>query len=517
MYVCRFSCRTGGFIDVIQETTNTVRSSLSLLSCGGVCQIDGHKEPEVHVLRRMRWWLRCSLLTLAAAGGLAYGKPSAPATFCVKYAGSPMCVGGQPACSLCHQSVPQRNSYGAALEAALLPSAPRPLSDGDFTMALPAALSGVESADSDGDQSSNVTEIQRGTWPGDAQSVPVQSACAAGSCQYSLRYVYRKLSLDFCGYLPPYAQMKQFDALATDDLKRAFLDAELDRCLGSDFWRGKNGALWKMAHPKIRPVGSLKAGEDEGIVQLADYYDDYALFTWAHIDDHDVRDVLRAQFFVRRSGSNPTVYSSEAALASQRVDAAHRAGNMTTTWTLAYFVMFTALPRNAASQMYRAYLGLDIAKQEGLYSVSSEPRDYDAKGVQQQECAACHATLDPLSYPFRNYNGLTGSPALTNRYVPNRLEVLFGNTAPLNQTPETGFIFGQQVNSLTQWAEVAANSDAFLVSTTTDYWKLLIGHSPTPDERDEFVALWRALKSTHNYRVKPMLHQLIRTEAYGAP
>ncbi len=72
---------------------------------------------------------------------------------------------------------------------------------------------------------------------------------------------------------------------------------------------------------------------------------------------------------------------------SQKVDRAHRAGNMTTAWTLTYFVMFTALSRNAASQMYRAYLGLDIAKQEGLYSVANEPQDYDAKGVQARECA----------------------------------------------------------------------------------------------------------------------------------
>lgn len=468
---------------------------------------------------KARWFLA---LTLVAS--VAWAKPPAPALFCQKYPTAPACAGGQPACTYCHVAAPQRNVYGAALETWIAPGAPRPLSDGDFSTALPAALASIENLDTDGDQVSNLVEIQKGTLPGDAHSFPSDLPCAGGNnpqykvCHYDLRYVYRKLVLDFCGNSPVYAQLKQFDALGTDELKRAFLDQELDRCLATDYWRGKNGALWKMAHPKIRPVGSLKSGEDSGQIPLADYYDDYALFTWAHTDDHDVRDVLTANFYVARSGSNPTVYTQVQTLPTQGVDAAHRAGNMTSAWTLVYFVMFTALPRNAASQMYRAYLGLDIAKQEGLYSVANEPRDYDAKGVQATACAACHATLDPLSYPYRNYNGLTGNQNSFGRYVPNRLETFFPNQSPaLTQTPESGVIFGQPVSSLTQWAQVAANSDAFLVAVATDYWKLLMGHPPRPEENAEFVATWRALKATHNYRVKPMLHDLIRTEAYGAP
>ena len=265
-------------------------------------------------------------------------------------------------------------------------------------------------------------------------------------------------------------------------------------------------------------MGSLKSGEDQGQIPLADYYDDYAMFAYSHTDDHDVRSVLTADFFAQRSGSNPTVYTAVPSLGTQAVDQAHRAGNMTSSWTLVYFVMFTALPRNAASQMYRAYLGLDIAKQEGIYSVANEPRDYDAKGVQNQACAACHATLDPLSYPYRNYNGLSGGQGQFGRYVPNRLETIFGSQgATLAMTPENGVIFGQPVASLTQWAQVAANSDAFLRATVTDYWKLLMGHPPQAAENAEFVATWQALKAMHNYRVKPMLHDLIRTEAYGAP
>lgn len=466
-----------------------------------------------------------SLAALALfASASAWAKPPAPAAFCVKYPTAPTCVGTLPACTYCHVAAPQRNVYGTALETWLAPGATRPLSDGDFTTSLPAALTALEGLDSDGDAVTDLVEIQRGTLPGDPSSFPTDIPCAGGVnpeykvCQYDLKYVYRKLLLDFCGFSPTYGTIKTFQALATDDLKRTFLDQELDRCLGTDYWRGKNGALWKMAHPKIRPVGSLKSGEDPGQIPLADYYDDYALFAYAHSDDHDVRSVLTADFFVARSGSNPTVYTQVTTKSTQRVDQVHRAGNMTSAWTLTYFVMFTALPRNAASQMYRAYLGLDIAKQEGLYSVATEPRDYDAKGVQAAACAACHATLDPLSYPYRNYNGLSGPQSSLARYVPNRMETLFANEGPtLAMTPESGVIFNQPVGSLVQWAQVAANSDAFVRSTATDYWKLLMNHSPTAEENAEFVALWQALKTTHNYRVKPMLHQLIRTEAYGAP
>lgn len=453
-----------------------------------------------------------------------WAKPPAPADFCAKYPTASVCVGGQPACTYCHVAAPQRNVFGAAIEAALVPSAPRPLSDGDFSMALPAALAAVESADSDGDAVSNLIEVQRGTLPADPRSFPNDLPCAGNNnpqfkvCQYDFNYAYRKLLLDFCGYSPTYAQVQTFKALASDDLRRSFLDSELDRCLAADFWRGKNGMLWRLAHPKIRPVGSLKAGEDAGQIPLADYYDDYALFTWAHTDDHDVRSVLTADFFVARTGSNPTVYTQVMTKSTQAVDQAHRSGNMTSAWTLVYFVMFTALPRNAASQMYRAYLGLDIAKQEGLFSVANEPRDYDAKGVTAQACAACHATLDPLSYPFRNFNGLTGGTSSFARYIPNRIETMFGNQSPnISMIPESGAIFGQPVADLKAWGQAAANSDAFLVATATDYWKLLVGHPPKPEENAEFVATWRALKMTHNYRVKGMLHDLIRTEAYGAP
>ncbi|QRK13259.1 hypothetical protein JQX13_26445 [Archangium violaceum] len=469
-------------------------------------------------------------LILGAAlflSGEALAKPHAGGVFCATYPSAPACTGQQPACTYCHIAPPQRNAFGAGLESHLAPGAPRPLPDGDFTAALPTALRAVEAADADGDGVSNLEEIQRGTQPADANSFPVDSGgCVAGTnphnpqydvCRYDTRFAYRRVLLDFCGQSPTYAQLKEFAALNADE-QRTRLDAELDRCTQSEFWRGKNGQLWKLAHPKIRPVGSLKAGEDKGAIPLADYYDDYALYTYAQIDDHDARDVMTAKYFVRRD-TNPTRYSMVTSLPTQFVDEAHRAGNITSSWSLIYFVMFTALPRNAASQAYRAYLGHDIAKQEGLYSVPDEPRDFDNKGVTATACAACHATLDPLSYPFRNYQGLSLEAHNTSaRYIPDRLETYFRDVAPaITQTPEAGYIFGQKVNNLVEWAEVGANSDAFAIATVTDYWKLLIGHAPTPEEHAEFVATWQRFKGTHQYRVQRMLHDLIRTEAYGAP
>jgi hypothetical protein len=470
--------------------------------------------------------VRSPVLIALLCAAAASAKPPGPAVFCTKYPTAPACSGGQPACTYCHTSPPTRNAYGAGLEAHLVPQAPRPLSDGDYAMALPAALAAAEAEDSDGDGVGNLTEIQQGTLPFDARSFPGEVGCAGAPnpsyrvCGYDARYTIRKVVLDFCGFSPTYAQLQQFDALSPAE-QLTTIDQSLSACLKSDLWRGKGGTLWELAHRKIRPIGSLKAGpEDTGPAPLADYYDDYNLFTYTQIDDHDAREVLTANYYVTRTGSNPTVYSKVSTLPSQVVDASHRAGNLTSTWTLGYFVMFTALPRTAAAQAYRAYLGADIARQEGLYPIAGEPKDYDHKGVSQALCAQCHATLDPLSYPFRNYNGITGDRnTQMARYVPMRFETVapFSSDPSLAQVPEQGYIFGQRVNGLLEWAQVAANSDQFARATVLDYWKLLIGAPPTSQQNEEFTRLWQRFKTVNAYSVDKMLHDLVKTEAYGAP
>lgn len=494
-------------------------------------------------------------VTLLLCAGTAFAKPGVGATaFCAKYPTSPACVGAQPACTYCHTSAPEKNDYGKALEAKMpAASTPRPLSDPDFATALNGALIAIETADSDTDGVNNLVEIQKGTFPGDKKSFPSDIPCAGGTnpsysvCKYDYKYVYRKLLLDFCGTSPTYSVLEQF-AASTDAQKVAILDTTLDGCLASEFWRGKNGQLWQIAHRKIRPVGTLKAGEDgAAFAPIADYYADYHLFAWANTDDRDARDVLTADFTVARTApptqyvkapvACPNLTDAECGVGntciksggfakfcqpSQFVGTQYRSGNLTSSWTLAYNVMFTALPRNAAAQAYRAYLNLDIAKQEGLYPIANEPKDYDGKGVQQALCQQCHATLDPLAYPFRNYNGLSDDPAASGtqllQYYPQRIEKIFSAEAPnIGQIPEAGYIMGQPVASLKAWGQVAANSDAFAVATVNDYWRLLMGQGPTPEQNAEFVKLWKDLKTTHNYRVTKMLHELIRTEAYGAP
>jgi hypothetical protein len=181
-------------------------------------------------------------------------------------------------------------------------------------------------------------------------------------------------------------------------------------------------------------------------------------------------------------------------------------------------------------------LGYDIANMEGLRPVAGEPLDLDRKGVQAEQCAVCHTTLDPLSYPFSRYDGLGGGdeepftdPAavigpdgtvtLANaNYVPTRLERFVRQEGPqIAQIPEAGVLFGQPVANLLEWARVAAQSDDFARKVVLDYWRLLIGEEPQPSQHDEFDALWRRLTTEHGYRVERMLQDLIQTEAYGAP
>ena len=193
---------------------------------------------------------------------------------------------------------------------------------------------------------------------------------------------------------------------------------------------------------------------------------------------------------------------------------------LTTRWFLLSNTMFTGLPRTTAAQAYRAFLGYDIARLEGLYDVRGEPVDYDNKGVQAAECARCHSTLDPLSYPFAFYSGIGGERpgTLPSLYVadrPSRFTYVDG--AAMATLPEAGMLFGQPVSDLVEWARVAADSDAFARATVLDYWRLFMGDDPTPAQLPEFNALWRDFGTTHQHRVEAMIHALVRTEAYRVP
>ncbi len=466
--------------------------------------------------------LAFGVVTLLVPWGAA-AKPIAPSAFCDQYGTAPACIGGQPACTYCHSAPPERNSYGAQLAAALAPGQPRPLSDADFLAGLPNALRAAEGLDADGDGTSNLDEITASTLPSDPRSKPIASGPCSGTnpyytlCRYDHAYVFKKLHIDFCGRSPTMEEREAFAALPDEAAKTAALDAALDGCLATNHWKGKDGVVWRLAHRKVKPLQAIKAGGNSGIIPLADYDDDYNLFVYANTGDRDVRDVLVANYFVNRTDGAPTTtYAQVASLRSQNVPTDRRAGMITTQWFLVLNVMFTALPRTAAAQAYRAYLNLDIAKLEGLVAVSGEPVDYDDRGVTAEACRNCHATLDPLTYPFRNYDGLRRNPF--GSYVNNRIESLFRGDAPrITEIPEAGAILGRPVNTLVEWARVAADSDEFATAVVEDYWTLLIGPDPSGREREEMTALWQSLGPTHNYHVESMLHALVRTEAYGVP
>lgn len=463
--------------------------------------------------------------------GSAQAKPVAPASFCAQYADAPICQSGQPACTFCHTTPPARNALGAQLEQQLLPGAPRPLSDEDFQQGLGGALMAIEMEDADGDGAPNLDEILAGTDPANATSLPTEAGCPVSSaanggydvCHYDPGYVHKKVYLDFCGGTLRYDQIQAFDLL--EDQSTPIHEA-LDRCLDSEHWLGADGVLYRLAHKKIRPVQSIKSGEGAGDVPLGDYDDDYFLFVYTQIDGHDARELLTAEYFVAKEGP-PTVYTpytrspiadvgARGVEVAQLVEPNKRAGMLTTRWNFALNTMFTPIPRTTAAQAYRAFLGMDIARMEGLVEIEGEPVDYDQKGVTEPECARCHSTLDPLTYPFTRYSGFNGG--LPFSYVPGRMNNMAqSDSDPLRNTPEAGYLLGQPVADLLQWAQVAADSDAFAKALVMDYWMLLMGEAPRPTEQAEYDGLWRAFKNEHNYSVERMLHDLIETEAYGVP
>ncbi len=453
----------------------------------------------------------------------AWALPAGPAGFCTVYPDSPLCSAGTPACTLCHKGAPPtRNVFGKLIEAQLLPGASRPLSKTDFLMGLDTALKAIEAEDADMDGHSNIDEILAGTLPANSMSLPRTGSCEDGGvndsykvCKYDEKYTYKKIYLDFCGKSPTWDELTAFEA--SQDKKKALHDA-LSQCLDSEFWIGKDGQVWQLAHRKIKPIQAIKSGPGAGPVPLGDYDHDYSIFVYTQIDDHDAREVMTADYFVERSDS-PTSYAKVMDIgsgqASERVVTERRAGLLTTRWNLILNVMFTALPRTAAAQAYRSFLGKDIAKLEGLAPIEGEPVDYDEKGVEAPACKVCHSTLDPASYAFRNYQGLTGR---NGTYDPTRIEDDFRHEGQnIVDMPEVGYVLGQRVENLTEWAQVASSSDEFAAATVMDYWHLLMGAAPEANQQEAYKTLWQDLKGKNNYSVERMLHDLIDTEAYGVP
>src|SRR5689334_7001007 len=381
--------------------------------------------------RTFAFTLAPAALAFAVAWALpARAKPVAPREFCRIYPETALCASGAAPCTTCHTTPPARNAYGMQVASALLPSTPRPLSDELYLSGLPDALRAAEPLDADGDGTSNLEEFEAGTLHVDANSLPsrvvrcdseersLASAQPWNTCAYDPAYALRRIGLDFCGHSPTRGEL---EAVRASNDWQMLLEQKLASCLDSAFWQGKDGVLWNLANAKILPESSLKSGDGAADITLADYEDDYNLFVYINTDDRDVRELLTAKYHAIRQPDGALVRVDRTPVedilaretddnedVAQLVPQERRAGMLTTRWFLAKNTMFTPVPRTTAAQAYRAYLGYDIAKMEGLRPVAGEPVDYDRKGVAAEECAVCHSTLDPLSYPFSRYDGLGG-------------------------------------------------------------------------------------------------------------
>ncbi len=76
-------------------------------------------------------------------------------------------------------------------------------------------------------------------------------------------------------------------------------------------------------------------------------------------------------------------------------------------------------------------------------------------------------------------------------------------------------LLGQPVSDLVEWGEAAVETEAFRRSRVLDYWTMLLREPPRAQEAAEFQALVDGLAD--HWSIEAMLHDLIDTEAYGAP
>jgi hypothetical protein len=440
------------------------------------------------------------LMILRVLAGEQVSLASAPAAaiLCKKYPASTYCDAPVNACKTCHSSPPTLNVFGLDVQRNLM---------GPIGSALEGTLKAIESDDSDGDGVSNLSELQNKGAPGNADLKPADGVTIV----YSNATALKRIKAVYCGESVTYEQMQSL-AKAAD--RKAFLHSELSQCLASPYW--KKEALHRLADKKIQPLGAVGYG---GNVVIADFRWDYWLFAYIMSDDHDARELLSAQYHVNEEGKRiegkiardelPQIKGQRIVLAGgQPLDPSRRAGMITTQWFLAFYTMFGALPRNTASQAYREYLGLDIAKGEGLSPIASEPRDVDGKNVKQAECVVCHSTLDPLAYAFSTYNGIETSV----------VEILTNVSGTYNKGRKPweaeGYFMGQPVKDLMDWADKARNSDLFKQNLARLMFRQAMSRDVLPHEQAEFEALWKKMPDD-KYSINKLLHRLIDTNAFG--
>lgn len=514
----------------------------------------------------MRLELMVSSLTLGTVlvigtSSTAHAKPEAPTVFCAALPEAATCAGRVPDCQFCHLSTApvSWNSFGLAIQAAL----PH---QGTFAEELPDVLRALLRADSDGDGASNLDEVTKGTLPGSASSVPAASpmdgpdseASSVGENpdfdvgNHDVAFAYKRVSLLYCGHTPSYEDLQPFrDETVSVAARRKLLHERVDSCLTSEYW--KKEGLMRLADDRIRPITNL--GSDTKVIisiplstlngnpklgsSMGDYAYDYRLWSYALTDNRDARDLLLAQYFVKENpdGSWTTTEAiipnvrNDVTASGQLLQKPYRAGMLSTMWFITRNTMFAELPRTTAAAAYRAYLGADISKMQGLMPVAGEPDDIDDKGVDHPRCAVCHSTLDPLAYVYATYNGFEfnlGDPfvladllisgnfknfSLFGIYNPNRPKQKMPRWSPTEQQP---YLLGKKVNSLREFAQVAAASDEFARNLANVFFAHALTREPDTADLNEFNTLWKSLPAD-NFSANKLIHRLVDTRAFGAP
>ncbi len=423
--------------------------------------------------------------------------------FCERYQASPLCVGQATTCRTCHSEAPNLNLYGEDLRKQLVQFPDYDRKPESFRKHLDAVEAAIEDLDSDGDGIKNGIEIDAGSGPGDATQKPGSDALLTFDGELAVK----RISLLFCGYSPSYEDIQKQKETLDPILKKQLRQDLLNRCLVSDYW--KKEALQRFGDDKIRPNSAIGPEGDPFI--LGDYFYDYRLFAYALSEGHDARDLLLAQYHINAKGQKVegTIASRPVPGKSvigngQPLQIERRYGMLTTQWFIATNTMFADIPRNTASQAYRAYLGMDIAKSEGLFPIEAEPADYDKKGVGQPACAFCHSTLDPLSYAFVPYAGLAVPRYQVGTYVPE-----------LTQYEGLGYVFGKPVANLGQWVEIAAESDAFRQNIALMFYRYSVGQAPlTSQQRTDFQMLWTKL-ANDGYSADQLIRRLVETLSFA--
>jgi hypothetical protein len=416
------------------------------------------------------------------------------------------CKGAIPDCTTCHTSTwpAEWNAYGAALYGTIQPP---------FEAGLKDAIAALAEADSDGDGVTNAEELRSGTNPGDAdEAFPLcrltdesGGGFATLPESYDLTRAFRRVSLLYCGQSPTYDALKEFAALDRE-AGYARLHQHLQACLDGEYWRDEG--LPRVADPLVRPVYVVGKDSPSGIV-IGDYEWDYRLFVYLMTDDRDIRDLLLADYHIEEGpdGELRKVEGAFGGLPGQPLEPEHRAGLITTQWYFALNTMFSAMPRTAAAQAYRAFLGLDLSREQGVYPIPGEPTDVDDTGVDAPACAICHSTLDPLSYAFAYYEGIRGG--MTGTYLPDRPSSRISQWSE----PKT-YLFGKEVKDVREWAEEAVKTDAFRRTFVTRLAEHAVDRPLLPDERHEIETIWRQLPDL-GWSANRTIHRIVDTYTFG--